>query len=348
MRLDEAVAEFAERALALRGAIAERRGGAVEALLPPGLRDLFGAEYVRFCCDPRSAKEGEVLLAPGSAEMEKLGSLIAGDGLYLESAADVPYIKKEGLEAAARAVFTFSGVRARFGGSRQVYLPYVTFHLHYTALSDERRDGLVSVSLNEATGAAVEAMDRRPGAAESPAVLQEGAAAAKTLPMELLADKARKLAERRVAAELADFRKSMNRRLARDFARVEEYYRGLLCAAGRRKSASPEKAEEKRKALDLDLSAKKKDLDAKYAVRVAISAAACMRLFVPCSVSQWEFARGARTVQAAVVWNPLLKAVEPLACESCGRETFSPGVCDGSHLTCAACERSCGRCGKGK
>jgi hypothetical protein len=53
----------------------------------------------------------------------------------------------------------------------------------------------------------------------------------------------------------------------------------------------------------------------------------------------------------SVIYNLLSKDFDPMACEACGTETYSPGFCDHSlHLLCPAClasfahKKTCPRC----
>jgi len=345
VKADRTVAEFARRALALRGALVEEGPeGSLEAVLSGDLAARFGTEFLRMRFDPAGQDPAFQVVALGSAELERLGGLLGEDGRYVEVFVGVPYLKKEGLEEAVRGAFTFSGVRARFRGTRTANIPFLSLQFRYAALSDERRDGLVRISLDEATGAPVADVEERASAASLETRPADPENAAAGLALREIWDRACRIAGERIEADLADFRRSMDRRLGRDLDRVEEYYLGLREAIARRRGRAVESAEDKRRAVDAELESKRKDLAAKYAMRVEAELVGARRMQVPCVLAEFEIAKGAARREVAFVWNPLFKEIEPLACESCGRTTSTPCLCEARHLVCAACEKRCARC----
>lgn len=346
MKADRAVAEFARSVLERRGALVEDGpGGSLEAVLSGELAERLGGEFLRLRFDPAVQDPSSRVVTLGSEDLETLGGLLGEEGRYDARRVEVPYLKKEGLEEAVRSAFTFSGVRARLRGTRTAGVPFLSLCFRTRALSDERRDGLVRVALDEATGAPAGDVEERVSALSletRPAGPKD--AAEPGLPLQGLWDRACRIAGEKIEEGLADFRRSMNRRLGRDLHRVEEYFGGLRAAIDRRRGRAAESAEDKRRAVDLELDSKRRDLAAKYAVRVEASLACALRLLVPCVLATFEIAKGRVIREVPFVWNPLFKEIEPAACESCGRTTRTPCLCDGRHLVCAACEKSCARC----
>jgi len=345
VRANLAVSDFARRVLAARGALVEPgEGGTLEAVLPPGLADRLGTDFLRLCFDPAGPHSEGELVTLGSGELDRLGELLGEDGFYDEREVSVPYLKREGLEKAVRDAFTFSGIRARFLGTDRGPVSYLTFHVRFSALSDERRDGLVKVVLNEVSGAEVGDIEEE--ARVAGLVVRAPDASRKeapVLPLEGLLSKAVERAEKAVREDLSDFRRSMDRRLGRDIARVEEYFEGIRSGASRKRGRAGSTAAERLRAVDLEEKAKRRDIAARYAVRVESSLVCVRRIFVPSVLVRFTLARGSRAREVVFFWSPVVKGVEPLSCEDCGAETFTPGICDGGHRVCASCERSCPR-----
>ena len=107
----------------------------------------------------------------------------------------------------------------------------------------------------------------------------------------------------------------------------------------------------KMKAVSLELDRKLKDLDVRYAVNVTLEPVSASRAELPVMAVPVTLVRRRTERRLTVVWNPVLKALEPLACAACMRPVMSFHLCDAAaHCICAECaeradlRRSCPAC----
>jgi hypothetical protein len=298
--------------------------------------DRFGAlldEHGRWA-ERQLALTGRALAAPGDAER------------ILDRALDLP-----------NAVWRFQGSTATF--TRCLLLGF-----RYTALSDEKREGLIWLGFNLATGAVIDELLAR----LRPVLLQEACweapepavrvAAGPPWQAALLEARVRPLLDHRVRQDLEPFLRSMRRRLARDRNRVHAYHDDLRSASLKRIStlagAEGEKADNDRRreslrvaAIEREYHAKLDDLRHNYALRVTVEWVQALELYLPVHRFNVLIRRrkGERLIQ--LDWHPLARLSEPPPCDS------GPGldrvrlVCDEQlHLTEPAGQAPCSSCGK--
>lgn len=234
----------------------------------------------------------------------------------------------------------------------------------YTAVSDEKREGLVWLGFNQGTGAVIDDIlaRLRPLLAEDtewqvpdPDVRRAAGPAWDALTLEV---RVRPLLEHRVRLEMEPFLRTMRRRLDRDRNRIHEYHHDLHLVAQRKLAGlagtSGEKAEGDRKremlrisAIERDYSAKLNDLRHNYALRVTVEWAQGLELFVP--VQRFEVLvkrrKGERLI--GIDWHPTVRLMEPPPTEWGLGLDRSRLVCDDHlHVTDAAAQSPCPSCGK--
>lgn len=250
----------------------------------------------------------------------------------------------------------------------------------YTALSDEKREGLVWLGFNQGTGAIIDgvltrlrpllAADRE-WRVPDPDVRR---AAGGMCDMPALEARARPLLQHCLQLQMAPFLRTMKRRLDRDRNRIHEYHNDLYVAAQKKLASiagtSGEKAAGDRKremlrvaAIEREYSAKLDDLRRNYALRINVEWAQGLDLFVP--VQRFEVLvkrrKGERLIH--MDWHPSVRLMEPPPSDwglALGRSRL---VCDeGLHITdldgqsgCPSCSRTfcrachpaaCPRCGQ--
>jgi hypothetical protein len=235
----------------------------------------------------------------------------------------------------------------------------------YTAISDERREGLIWLGFNAGTGAALDgdivgrlrqllAGDMEWRAPD--AGLRGEAGQACDAPM--LAERARGRLEYHVRHDLEPFLRAMRRRLDRDCGRVHAYHDDLRRAAQMKlaglRSASGDKAESDRKretmrvaAIEREYAAKLDDLRHNYALRVTVDWVQGLVLFAP--VHRYEVLikrrKGQRIV--AIDWHPAVRMMEPPLCDWGHGLERARLVCDDRlHLTDLDGQAPCPSCGK--
>ena len=217
-------------------------------------------------------------------------------------------------------------------------LAYDTFTFRYTAVSEETEEDLVAVSANTSTGAAVPGLA---GALESLPRREEKPPAFAPPDVERAFEAALAEAKQLVRERLAPFVKSLERRLRRDERRLTGYYGALADQAGRRRTSSPERVAEKRAAIARELDRKLRELDSRYTVKAELEAVSVSRAVLPAVLVRLAAVRRKSRRPYFAAWNPVLKGVEPLACEACRRPTRSFHLCDAhAHVFCADCAAS--------
>ncbi|MBI3186165.1 MAG: hypothetical protein HYZ28_28850 [Myxococcales bacterium] len=323
---------FASAVLEQNGALLERAGGAIEAVLPPELcARLRLPEHVRLC---EEAGEG-VRLGYGSEALERMVAL-ATSTLVVASARLHCGVRAAAAEQAASAFTVRNGVCSAAPptatSNRRLWV-----HAAYALTADERREGVTSAVVSVDTGTEVEGFDDAArGALEqggAGTVGRDAAAAA------VLA--AVRLCSARAEAESASFRAAMQRRLERDRARLDAYFADLSGELERRQRngrLDPKAVAEKRDILHRERAAKLEALASRYEVRLEVrpvSAAVveCPGYRLPVSIRR----RKAERVVELEFDGPTRRLV-PLACDGCQAAALRPAACDEAvHLLCERC-----------
>ncbi len=320
----------------------ERQGAVVEALEPDGLVVLAPEPVRQTMGWPELARlgfggqqpEGTVRIGLEGDWLDRFGALLGGHGCWAERQLKLP------------------GTAAAPGAFR------------YTALSDEKREGLIWLGFNLGTGAVVDEVLARlrpvllqeaDWQAPDPAVRLAGGPAWQAAALEA---RLRPLLDHRVRQELEPFLRAMRRRLERDRNRVHAYHDDLRGASLKRLAAlagaAGEKAEADRRretlrvaTIEREYHVKLDDLRHNYALRVTVEWVQTLELYVP--VQRFDVLirrrKGERLIR--LDWHPLARLAEPPPCD------WGPGldrtrlVCDEKlHLTEPAGQAACTSCGR--
>jgi hypothetical protein len=241
----------------------------------------------------------------------------------------------------------------------------VLLAFRYTAVSDEKREGLVWLAFNQGTGAVIDdIMARlRPLLADQPQWQAPEAdvrrVAGPAWDAARLEARIRPVLTRHVQREIEPFLRAMRRRLDRDRSRVHEYHNDLRLASQKKLAvlagAAGDKAEADRKrealriaAIEREYAAKLDDLRHNYALRVSVEWVQGMEIFVP--VQRFDVLikrrKGERLIHVDL--HPTVRLMELPASD------WGPGlertrlVCDDRlHVTDPAGQAPCKSCGKG-
>jgi hypothetical protein len=357
--------------------VLERRGGAVEAIEPDGLEVLAPEPVRKALAWPELARlgfgaqrpEGAIPIGLEGDWLDRFGVLLGEDGRWTErqfsggppSCGDPERVLEHGLDL-PNAVWRFHGVTATF--TRCLILVF-----RYTALSDEKREGMVWLGFNTATGADltdIAARLRRQLQNEtdwqtpSPDVRT---AAGPGWDGAMLDSRVRPALDARVKDDLAPFLRAMRRRLERDRDRVHGYHDDLrrtslkrLAALGKlglaradgEKADSDRRREEMRvAAIEREYRAKLDDLRRNYALRVTVEWVQALDLYVP--VQRFDVLikrrKGERLIR--IDWHPLVRSLEPPLCEAGPGSERTRFVCDDSlHLVATAGLAPCPSCAR--
>ncbi len=337
---DPALAAFATEFLEIHGGLIERQGERLLALLPSSLSERLQLPE-ETCLGTEQAP-----LIYGSPVVDRLIKLATEEIPIVHAHGEIPYLKKDGFEQAISKDLELMAGQFELTGRAETLASYMVLVCHYVALSDERKEGLVRVAVNENSGAHVPGFEdlwtgfhicfyERESAPEQFSAVPERA-------LETALESARAIAEH----ELSDFLDAMRRRLRRDAKNTREYYEALTAEmeAGLFHPNLTEIQRDERKAkiadLPKEMSSKINDLKLKYSVRVSISARAALRLLVPVVQLMVRLRYRKHLHGLSMIWNPLTRRIDPLVCRSCGCTTaliFPSESKTGLRLVCRAC-----------
>jgi hypothetical protein len=363
MVLNTSLKSFLVHLLTRHGALVETgRDSMLEVLFPPALAQGLGVgELERFAVPEGTQAQAAIPSTLGIAVpdarlvnyqselLERLGQLCIGPGAVAAAALAEPIpVKKLDVEHdIARAVALQNAVLKAYR-QEPATIPYLLCHFTYAALSDERHEGMVALAVNEHTLQVVT------GLAE---LVPELPLSAELPPDGLAADVARvytqacHAAQSRIEDDLVDFVKSMNRRLNRDVQRLTEYYGAMAqeidTRLHKKRLAAEEQTREqsRRRATELELDRKIRDLQAKYALTVRVDLVGVLRLFVPVMLVSLTVMRRKWTLPLVLAWNPLLRELERVTCMGCFRPSKAIFICDEQrHAVCPTCFAACPTC----
>lgn len=213
----------------------------------------------------------------------------------------------------------------RLLGVTPAWTSYLILDFHYSAVSDDKRDGVLRLGVNQATGALPDAvLDAVAPWLEGDGVAPAGPDAADLPPAwhhQRVLDLVARALPARLDAALAPFVKGLQRRLGREQDRLYDYHNDLYRAASRRAvglaEADPGRPREELRiaAISREYQSKLDDLARQYAMRVTVAWTRTLVLEMP--VQRFEVQLRRRKAQRTVLldWNPLARRLESPVCE---------------------------------
>ena len=360
------------------GGILERHGAVVEdcaadgldVLSPPAIqRVMRWREFERLdfrgSLQELSAPAESLRIGLEGDWLERFGGLLGDCGHWTErvlALPDVPGMPNDPERMLGR-VLDLPNAVWRLQGHRPATARCLVLCFRYTAVSDEKREGLIWLGFNQSTGAAIDSIVARllpaiPCEAEwraPDAAMREGTQRWNAATLET---RLRPLLEHRVRQELDPFLHAMRRRLERDRARVHAYHDELWASSQTRLSVladSPgEKAEAGRRRERLRIAAvereyrnKLADLAHNYALRVSVEWVQALELYVPVQRFDLVIRRRKGERRIALDWHPLARAAEPPLCDwGAGLDGVRLACDDKLHLTEPQGQSACTACGK--
>ena len=250
----------------------------------------------------------------------------------------------------------------RLLGVSPAWTRYLLLDFRASAMSDDKRDFIVRLGVNLATGAQPDAVlaaitaavdHPSPGQDLADPVLPEDA----DLPV--LWDRPRllTLVERalplRLEAALGPFVMGMRRRLGRDQDRLHQYHNDLHRDAMGRALALPEDDPKRRReelraeAIGREYRAKLDDLERQYATRVTVQWVQTRELVAPVHRFSVQIRRRKADRVILLDWSPIARRLEPPACEATASSERPRLVCDDAlHLVVPAALGPCTGCGR--
>ena len=355
--------------------VLEIEGAAVEPVGPDGLDVVASSELRAAMGWPELARLGFGTAQPADAMpigfegdwLDRFGALLGERGRWAERALVLasPVSPPADPERLLDHVFDLPNAVWRCRGAAPAWARCLLLAFRYTAVSDERRDGLIWLGFNQSTGAVLNDFLPRLHplllAADGEWRAPNGEmrhSAGPSWDAATLRARISLLLEHTVRRELEPFLRAMRRRLDRDRARVHEYHNDLRLTALKRLAAlahaSREKVENDRRretmrvaAIEREYAAKLDDLRHNYALRVTVEWVQGLELLVP--VQRYDILikrrKGERVVR--VDWHAAVRLAEPPPIDHGLGLERTRIVCDDSlHLTDPSSQAACGSCDK--
>lgn len=337
---DPELSSFCQRALEEFGGLAEAEDSGLTAFLPPDLsRELDLPEEV-------TIGGQEYPLLYGSPVLDRLIGLATSRTPLVFGRIKIPYLKKAGFEKLLQESLFFQGVKTEVQSRAETRSTYLDLTCRYLALSDERKEGLIRLGVAEKTGIVIQGLENAFDNQELHYYARDKIPDHFPEHIDQPLASGLQWSKARIGRDLEPFYQSMQRRLKRDVRNTREYYQALaqeMEESLARPNLSPEQKqdrESKIRELPEEAERKVRDLQEKYKIKVKIRIAAMLRLLVDVVQLQVRVVHRKLRRDIHVTWNPLTRALEPLACEQCGSgmHTVHPvNYKSGFRLVCGEC-----------
>jgi hypothetical protein len=348
--------------------------GVSETLLPDEVAARWGvAPIQRFVFEPANQGQNTTYLHYGHALVETIVDELRGQRADGQFFINNVRPEKPALFAAIEKTFSLSNAKIfpiPMAKEQARLHHYVRFNFKVSLIADEKRELILPMWMDLQNGYPVPGADiERLGildldndyAQTPPAAASwiEGHPLSPNVLAGLL-----ERARQSVTGELGDTLSHLQKRLARflelDRARLNDYYADLLKDAERRLKKADGLTADRHSALESKIAAivaeresKLADVEQKYRLRVQLELVSLAVIALPKLDLTVEIRKRTSTVKRTVSWNPLLHAVDPLACDVCNHSGTTLHLCDNGHLAhtdclapqCVECKRTfCQKC----
>jgi hypothetical protein len=362
-----ALHDVIENILTLNGAVTEKQDDdRLNIILPPQVANILNTpEYTTLCFSYNQLHDDTVYATYDSEFFQSIRKLLdlTGRFAFAEFETKLPAIEKVSSMVEQKIGFDNATFRIEKTDIEEVF--YLLFFVKFTALSDEKHEGLLPIMVNS-TNASITTLH----ATDIIEELTEQQTPNNIPPdtMNRMFHIANRAVPKLIEAKIGDFTRSLERRLNRDIRRVYEYYEALKTQikdiiakktgnssmdefTNRRSSTlileeDVNKLRNKLVAIEAEQKWKVSDLVTKYTMSIkwdTVGSIAVRTRTIQCLIN---IKRRLGTRQFPVTYNPMLRQLDPLTCESCFVETANLVCDDHLHIVCRNCLKPCPHCGK--
>ncbi|MCP4403457.1 MAG: hypothetical protein GY801_39885 [bacterium] len=343
MNTDPELLAFTTRVIEQFGGVTERQDDRLLSVLPQELAQLLDL--------PEELQLGgdDTPILYGSPILDRFIHAMTQDVPLLFGHIEVPYLKKAGFEQQIDRDFVFSNARIHVSGRAEARTTYMQMLCRFLALSDERKEGIVEVGVQENSGAVIENFQH--AWRQQPVEFYQPGQIPPHFPIhvERAVSNAMRYVQHHVEHQyLTEFITSMKRRLRRDVGNTKEYYEALqkemeagLSHPNLSESHKQDRLEKIRDLPD-EMERKIADLKQKYTIRTTLSACAVIRLLVDVVKVMIEIRHKKFHKELHLIWNPVTGRFDPLVCERChdtSREIYFRTEKSGIELVCLSCSQ---------
>jgi tetratricopeptide (TPR) repeat protein len=327
-----------------------------EVLIPDELIDYFdGENYYKLAFDfdvARRHQEAE-LVTYGSYFLDKVLDLASQRGLTCRRHIVDEALELRNLPQKIAGRITLRNQKMNFVANSPVLYHYLLFSFKVSYVSDEREDQIIKLLVNLNTGHVDNRMLESIGSAFFTDNPHTNYGAENMQSVDYAYKIATEALDEQIQPKIHEIQNKIRIRLIGEKNRITEYYDQIdnelkLKLEKLNEKENKEGANTINDKLRLSMIERQrrlKEIEEKNALNAYVT------LFNATLISQtkirnkYNVKKGKTERDIYVVWNPILKDVEPLICEICGTETFDVDLCSGSHLGCKECVSLCSICG---
>jgi len=348
-KFDIALEQFVRRFFECSGAEMEKSPEGLDVLLPEHLAVRLNTPEYFHIATGEDAEE-RFVIHYGSPLLEKIVDAACETAPMISCRLDFNYMKSQGFDRLIQDQFVFHNCVGRVSSIAEVRTSYLLLTCRYLAQSDEQKEGLVVLTFNLETGAAVDEMERMFEIVARAFESDSAQMALREDKIKAILTWVQRQAGKVLVKEIEPFQTSMNRRFRRDVANLEEYYEDLrqeMEASLKRPGLSDQLMSDRKAKINLipdELERKKADLFKKYSIRVTLHLCGGIQIRTPAVKVSYEVSYGRKQKQLPLIYNPVTKSIDPLVCDGCSDSTFTIRFCDHFHLLCPACSAKCPAC----
>jgi hypothetical protein len=350
----------------------EQHGAVVEAIEPEGLEVLSPPSLQQALHLPELVRLGFGVTLPTGAQrvslesdwMDQLAELLGERGRWTQWLIEPENPSPGSPERILQHSLELLNATYRLQSVNPAWTRYLILRFRYTALSDEKRDGIHDLGFNLANGATLD--DILAELLASVAGLRSLPALPDTILLPALWERQRlkQILDRtlplRINHQLEPFLRGMHRRQERDLKRLYDYHSDLRREALERLAAIPSKGEltdkqqtdrerehRRLEAITREYQAKVEDLRQKYTMKLKVEWIQTLELIMPVQRCELLIKRRKGERRFYLDWNPLVRKLEQAPCEYSYTWERPREVCDEAlHLISPAAHSPCSNCGK--
>lgn len=341
-QVDTELLDFATQVIEKHGGVTEHQIGGYQSLLPPALaQQLELPEELVLGSEKAPLMYGHPLL-------DRLIAMSTEQVPVLYARIAVPYLKGAGFDQLIASEFDFQRGKCRVISQGETRTNYAILYCRYLAMSDQRKEGLLEITVHENSGAVVSNFENRLDEFEIEYLTGN------QLPAHFPADTQSAFnaglnhARLHIEQELPEFIASIRRHLNRDIKNTREYYEALtgeMEASLQRPNLSVDQINDRKskiKYLPQELERKIADLRQKYQVEITLSISGVVRFLVPVVQLSVELSHRKIRRNFFLRFNPVTYRLDPLVCEQCQQSIYEVHIVEKKGKPLFLCE-TCGK-----
>jgi hypothetical protein len=348
--LTASLADFTAHLLTERGGVVEPSGDGLEVLLPAETALALEIPEHANLAFSGDGSDG-IAVSYDSDFLRKMARLIGQRGRFSTVSLAPSPVRIEKLADRLDEKIAFHNAVFDLERTEEKRVSYLLGYSKYSALSDDRQEGILGSMVNELNltvrKASSETFDFIAGNAEKPTGEVERNSSESVLQAFWRSQ------TEMVKEGLQDFLTSVERRMNRDIRRVHDYYQTLVHEHRQllaKKLATPEEQEKtlsKIEAVERELKSKILDLVGKFSLEIQLEPISFLRVEAMSPILWLSVKRRKDARQFPLTYNPITKSLDPLPCEACFYPKKGYYVCDDRlHILCRRCFSPCPRCEK--